>query len=135
MDCRGLGAAFEADESLQSNLFLEARMLNDQGQPDEATKRYARAAAIEERLAATCREKGSRQKSWVHGYSAASCSAHAGNLYDPLRLADELLAQDDVPGPLRRSVTAFATALRARRGQWLAGLTSGAAPAGGQVAG
>src|SRR5438270_508486 len=90
-------------------------------------ERYARAAVVEERLTAACRAKGLRQLSWVHGYSAASCSAHAGNFYAALRLAEELLTQEDLPAPLRLSVTAFADALRARRGQWLAGLASGAA--------
>jgi hypothetical protein len=133
IDCRGLDAAFEADEALASNLIIEARMLNDQGKPDEAAERYARAAVIEERLAGVCRAKGLRQRSWVHGYSAASCSAHAGNFYAALRLADELLAQEDVPAPLRQSVTEFADAPRARRRQWLAGLVSGVSPAGASM--
>src|SRR5262249_10368415 len=129
IDDRGLSASDEADEVRASNLILEARMLNDQGKPDEAAERYARAAVTAERLAAISRERGLRQLSWVHGYSAASCSAHAGNFYDALRQAEALLAQDDLPAPLRQSVTEFADALRARRRQWLAGLVSGA-PAG-----
>jgi hypothetical protein len=125
IDCRGLDTRDEADEVAASNLILEARMLNDQGKTDEAAERFTRAAVIAERLAAACRAKGLRQLSWVHTYSAASCSAHAGNFYEAIRQADALLAQDDLPAPLRQSVTEFADSLRARRRQWLAGLVSG----------
>jgi hypothetical protein len=122
IDRLGLDQAFEAEEILKSNLLLEARLLAGQQQPDAAAERFARAAGIEEHLSAACLEKGLRQKAWVHRYTAVSCWAQAGNFYQAIILGEQLLAEDELPARLRRSVQEFTRALRQRRQQWNSGL-------------
>ena len=119
----GLGADFEADETLKSNLIVEGQLLRDQQQADAAAERFARAAAIEERLSASCVEQGLQEKSWLHLFSAASCWAQAGNFYEAICLGDQLQAQADLPPRLRQRVGEFTLVLRQRRRQWAAGLT------------
>src|SRR5947209_1144897 len=90
-----LGADFEADESLKSNLILEAQLLRTRRQPDEAAAKLAHAAAIEERLGEYCEAKGLMEKAWVHRFSALCCWAQAGNLHTAINLGGELLARTD----------------------------------------
>jgi hypothetical protein len=123
----GLNAAFEADETLKSNLILEARLLSAQQQPDAAADRFARAAEIEERLSTICVERGLKEKAWVHSFSAASCWAQAGNFHQAICLGDQLLAQSGLPARLRSRVQEFTQILRQRRTQWAAGLALTAA--------
>jgi hypothetical protein len=119
----GLDADFEADETLKSNLILEGQLLKEQQQLDAAADRFARAAAIEERLSALCAEQGLQEKSWVHLFSAASCWAQAGNFHEAICLGDQLQAQADLPPRLRQRVQEFTLVLRQRRRQWATGLT------------
>lgn len=118
----GLDAAFEADEARKSNLILRARMLRDQHDDERAAQHFAEAAEIEERLSDRCEELGLVEKSLVHRFSAASCWAHAGNIYQAIGLCGELLACD-LPGRLRRDIEDYAEALRRRRAQLYAQLT------------
>src|SRR5262249_7200719 len=92
-----LDAESEADEARKSALILEARMLHDQQQPEVAADKFAEAAAIEERLAAACDSRGLHQRALVHGFSAASCWAHAGDFHHAIVLCDRLLAREDLP--------------------------------------
>jgi hypothetical protein len=89
----GLNASFEADEALKSNLIVETQLLITQQQSDAAADRFARAAEIEERLSARCADRGLREKSWVHLFSAASCRARAGDFHTAIGLGDQLLAE------------------------------------------
>jgi hypothetical protein len=50
----GLDAAFEADEARKSNLILEAQLLREQSPADEAARKFAEAAQIEESLSQRC---------------------------------------------------------------------------------
>jgi hypothetical protein len=122
IDRHGLPTTFAADEALKSNLILEARLLNAQQQPDAAADRFAQAAEIEERLSEICLGQGLKEKGWVHLFSAASCWAQAGNFHEAICLGDQLLAQVDLPLPLRQRVQDFTQVLRQRRAQWAAGL-------------
>jgi hypothetical protein len=124
---QGVDAAFEAEETRKSNLILEARLLRDQHQPDEAAARFAQAAQIEEQLGARCASQGLVAKALVHRFSAASCWAQAGNFYDAIALCADLLADGQLPERLRQQVEAFAAALRLRRSQWYEGMTMEAA--------
>src|SRR4051812_4186190 len=90
IDRHGLDAAFEADETLKSNLIVEGQMLLAQQQADAAADRFAQAAAIEERLSAACSAQGLREKGYVHLFSAASCWARAGDFHTAIRLGDQL---------------------------------------------
>jgi hypothetical protein len=120
---RGLNPHFEADETLKSNLIMQARMLHAQQQPDAAANLFAQAAEIEERLSEICLNQGLNEKGWIHLFSAASCWAQAGNFHEAICLGDQLLADANLPARLRQSVEEFTTALRQRRIQWAAGLT------------
>src|SRR5207244_9372236 len=103
----GLDADFAADETLKSNLILEGRLLRDQQQPDAAADRFARAAALEERLSESCARQGLPEKSWLHLFSAASCWAQAGNFHEAICLGDHLQAQADLSPRLRQRVQQF----------------------------
>ena len=62
VDRQGLDAAFDADETLKSNLIMEAQLLGAQQHGDAAADRFAKAAEIEERLSSRCAELGLREK-------------------------------------------------------------------------
>lgn len=117
----GLDAAFEADEARKSNLILRARMLRDQQDDEQASQHFAEAAEIEASLSDRCEEHGLVLKSLVHRFSAASCWAHAGNLYQAVTICDELLARE-LPERLRRDIEDFAETLRSRRARLYAQL-------------
>jgi hypothetical protein len=54
----------------------------------------------------------------VHGFSAASCWAQAGDFHHAIGLCHELLAHPELPERLRHRVDAYAKTLCARRAQW-----------------
>jgi hypothetical protein len=118
ISCEGFDASDLADQTRKSNLLLEGRLLEAQGQFDAAAEKFATAAEIEERLTARCRELGLREERWVHAVSAVGCWARAGNFYTALRLGDELLADPDLTERLRRHVQAFQDTIRAKRREW-----------------
>jgi hypothetical protein len=122
IDRPGSDAAFEADETLKSNLLFEGELLTAQKQADAAADRFARAAEIEERLASRCADLGLREKSWVHRFSAASCWARAGDFHTAIVLGDQLQAESGLPQRLRLRIQEFTQTIRARRTQWTAGL-------------
>ena len=66
----GVDAAFEADEARKSSLILEAQLLRDRRAPDEAARRFAEAAQIEESLSQRCAAQGLTEKSFLHCFSA-----------------------------------------------------------------
>jgi hypothetical protein len=119
---QGVNAAFAADEASKSRLMLEAQMLRAQHKPEAAADKFAEAAVIEERLCHLCMTKGLGDKAFVHGFSAASCWAQAGDFHRAIGLCNDLLAHDDLPTRLRQRVHAYAGMLSARRAQWYAEL-------------
>lgn len=119
----GLDEAFAAQDAVKSKLILEARLLREQRQNEDAACRFAQAAAIEERLSQQCLSRGLVEKARVHQFSAASCWGQAGNFYQAIALCDELLAQADLPSRLRVRVHDYAQTLRSRRAQWYSTLT------------
>lgn len=119
---QGLDAAFLAEEGLKSSILLQASLLREQGEAEEAAWKFAEAAAIEERLRDRCAEMGLWEKSLVHAFSAAGCWAQAGDFHHAIVLCDHLLARTDLSERLRSRVQDYAAALRARRSEWYAGL-------------
>ena len=115
---QGVDAAFAVEEAHKSRLLLEAQLLRAQHQPGAAADKLAEAAAIEERLREVCLMHGRREKAWVHGFSAASCWAQAGNFHHAILLCQHLLAHADVPERLRERIATYAKMLDARRAQW-----------------
>jgi len=117
---KGLDAAFEADETLKSNLLLESELLRATGRHIEAAQKHAQAAPIEERLTTICLDKGLLEKAWVHWYSAVGCWARAGNYHTAVTVGEALLARPDLPARLRQHVENYLGTLRTRLEQWTA---------------
>lgn len=115
INIRGQDAAFQAEETRKSDLILEATLLYEQGQSEEASRKFAEAAAIEERLRDRCTELGLIEKAFVHGFSAAGCWARAGDFYHAITLCDDLLSSPGMTDRLRLRVQEYADTLRARR--------------------
>ncbi len=128
IDRHGLDASFVADETLKSNLIVEAQLLSGQQQTDVAADRFAQAAEIEERLSSRWVELGLSEKCWVHLFSAASCWARAGDFYTAIGLGEQLLTESGLLPRLRQRVQEFTDTIRQRRTHWAAGLvlTAGA---------
>jgi hypothetical protein len=103
---------------------LEAQLLRAQRRTDEAAVRFAQAAKIEERLGEICRARGLSTESWMHRFSAVGCWAQAGNFHEAITLGEELLAEPDLPPPLRQRVEEYTALLRCRREQWSVELAS-----------
>ncbi len=114
----GLDGAFEADEALKSNLILEARLLREQSRADEAARKFAEAAEIEESLGQRSSAQGLAEKSFLHRFSALSLWAQAGAFYQAIALGDELLASPALPERLRQRIQTYINALRIRRAHW-----------------
>jgi hypothetical protein len=114
----GVDAAFEADEAHKSQLMLEAQLLRAQQQFEAAADKCAEAAVIEERLRDVCFAQGLRDKAFVHGFSAASCWAQAGDFYHAISLCNDLLEHTELPQRFRQRIYAYAKTLCARRAQW-----------------
>jgi hypothetical protein len=115
---QGVDAAFVADEAQKSRLLLEAQLLRAQQQAEAAADKLVEAAMIEERLRERCFTMGLRDKAFVHGFSAASCWAQAGDFHHAIGVCQELLAYSDLPPRLRHRVDVYAQTLCARRAQW-----------------
>lgn len=119
---QGVDVAFAAEESQKSQLLLEAQLLRAQHQPEAAAAKFAAAAALEERLRDICLQKGLWEKAFVHGFSAASCWAQAGDFHRAIGLCHDVLAHPELPERLRHRVDAYVKTLCARRAQWYADL-------------
>ena len=115
---QGVDAVFVAEEAQKSQLILEAQLLRAQHQPAAAADKFAAAAALEEQLRDICLQKGLWEKAFVHGFSAASCWAQAGDFHHAIGLCHDLLAHPELPERLRRRIDAYVKTLCARRAQW-----------------
>jgi tetratricopeptide (TPR) repeat protein len=126
---KGVDSVFVEEETRKSNLILEANLLKEQGRHQEAADRFAEAAQIEEHLSEMLAEKGLIDKYFVHRFSAASCWAQAGNIYQAIVMCEELLARSDLPEGLRQRIQEHLQILRARREQWFVSLVPDVAAA------
>ncbi len=115
---QGVDATFETNETRKSQFLLQAQMLQAQQKPEEAADTFAEAAVIEERLRNLCVTQGLTDKAFVHGFSAASCWAQAGDFHHAIVLCHELLAQNALPARLRQRIHGYVKTLCARRAQW-----------------
>jgi len=113
-----MDAAFLEEETYKSNLILEANLLKAQGQHQDAADRFAEAAQIEERLSEILLQKGLLDKYFTHRFSALSCWAQAGNIYQAIAMGEELLARADLPDSLCQRIQEYVRLLRSRRVRW-----------------
>jgi hypothetical protein len=58
-------------------------------------------------------------KYFIHRFSALSCWAQAGNIYQAIAMSEELLARPDLPDHLRQRIQGHVQLLQARRMRWL----------------
>lgn len=118
INCAGLDTAFETDEARKSSLILEAQLLREQARDDEAARKFAEAAQIEESLSQRCATLGLNEKSFLHSFSALSLWAQAGAFYQAIALGNELLSSPTLPERLRQRVQTYTNTLRLRRAHW-----------------
>lgn len=109
---------FSEEEIRKSNLLLQAALLRDQGDLEQASERFAAAAEIEERLAADAETRHEWEKALRLRYSAASGWAYAGDFHHALALLRTLEAHAETPPALRTRIYAFAERVQAQREQW-----------------
>ena len=114
---RGLDATFVEAESKKSNLILKANLLKAQGQYQEAADCFAEAAQIEERLSEILMQQN-LGKYFIHRFSALSCWAQAGNVYQAIVMGEELLTNPKLPKRLRQRVQEYIKLVRSRRECW-----------------
>jgi hypothetical protein len=107
-----------AEETRKSNLLLQAGLLRDQGNLEQASALFATAAQIEERLAAEADARQDSAQALRAWYSAASAWAHAGDFHHALTLLRSLEARSDAPAALRARIQAFSEQVRQQREHW-----------------
>ena len=115
---QGVDAACTADESRKSRLMLEAQLLRAQQRSAAAADKLVEAAVIEEQLRDMYFKTGLMEKAFVHGFSAASCWAQAGDFHHAIGVCHALLAHPDIPTRLRQRVGDYVQTLCTRRAQW-----------------
>ena len=96
----------------KSDLLLEAQMFQGMGRSEEAITRFALAAPMEERIALYWERAGEKEMAARHRFSAATCWAKAGNLYNAIMLFDALSRGADTPGRIKVDALLFADRLR-----------------------
>lgn len=107
-----------SEERRKSNLLLQAALLRDQGDMEQAAALFATVAEIEERLAAEAdarNDSGHALRSW---YSAASAWAHAGDFHHALTLLRALQQRPDVPSALKARINVFSEKVQEQRELW-----------------
>jgi hypothetical protein len=109
---------FAQEEARKSDLLLQAALLRDQGELEQASERFAAAAEIEERLAEDAEARNDLEKALRLRYSAASGWAHAGDFHHALALLRALEARADTPAALRTRIHAFAERVQKQRARW-----------------
>ena len=106
------------EETRKSNLLLQAALLRDQGQLEQASALFATAAEIEERLAIEADKRKDNAHALRSWYSAASAWAHAGDFHHALTLLKALEGRADVPAALRTRIHAFSEQVQQQRQHW-----------------
>lgn len=119
---KGLDSTFVEEERRKSRMILEANLLKAQNRHQEAADKFAEAARIEEELGDILAEQGLTEKYFVHRFSAASCWAHARNLYQAIAICNDLLQRPDLPETLEQRIRDYLQVLQARREEWVARL-------------
>jgi hypothetical protein len=119
---QGVDTAFATAEAHKSRLLLEAQLLRAQQQSEAAAEKLVEAAVMEERLRDMCFTTGLLEKAFVHGFSAASCWAQAGDFHHAIGLCHDLLAHPAIPTRLQHCIATYAKILCTRRAQWYAEL-------------
>jgi hypothetical protein len=116
---RGLSARFIQDEKETSRLILEANLLKFQQRRKEAARKFAQAARLEMKNSDELLLPGLLDLYYIHRFSAASCWAQAGNLYQAIQICEELLDGFELKPPLRQRIAEYLDVLETRVDQWM----------------
>ncbi len=116
---RGLSARFIQDEKETSRFILKANLLKSQGRRKEAARKFAQAARLEMTNCDELLALGLLDLYYIHRFSAASCWAQAGNLYQAMQICEELLDKFELKTPLRQRITGYLDVLETRADQWM----------------
>ncbi|MFQ6039987.1 MAG: hypothetical protein ACE5PV_03950 [Candidatus Poribacteria bacterium] len=111
---RGLSARFRQDEKETSRLILEANLLKSQQRHKEAARKFAQAARLEMKNCDELLALALLDLYYIHRFSAASCWAQAGNLYQAMQLCEELLNSLEPKTPLRQRISEYLDVLETR---------------------
>jgi hypothetical protein len=106
------------EETRKSNLLLQAALLRDQGDLEQASALFATAAEIEEQLATEADVRKDHAHALRAWYSAASAWAHAGDFHHALTLLRSLEGRPDMPAALRARIHAFSEQVRLQQEHW-----------------
>jgi len=116
---RGLSARFIQDEKETSRLILEANLLKSQQRRKESARKFAQAALLEMKNCDELLALGLLDLYYIHRFSAASCWAQAGNLYQAMQICEELLESFELKPPLRQRIAGYLDVLETRVEQWI----------------
>lgn len=108
----------KTEETQKSDLLLQAALLRDQGDLEQASDLFAKAAEIEERIAREADRKQEEARALRAWYSAASAWAHAGDFHHALTLLRMLEGRQDVPHGMRERIQVFAGTVQKQREHW-----------------
>lgn len=114
-----LGEQFEQLEIEKSNALLRANMWLAHGNFEKASHLFAQVAEDEETLMSICVNQNLQRKAAVHGMSAMSCWAQAGNVYRALQIGNDLLSWEWLTHAHRQQIQAYFDVLQTRRTQWI----------------
>ena len=116
---QGLSSRYKQDEKETSRLILEANLLKSSGRRKEAAQKFAQAADLEMKNGDELLALGLLDLYYIHQFSAASCLAQAGNLYQAIQMCENLRDGFELPPPLRQRIAGYLNVLETRMDQWL----------------
>ncbi len=116
---RGLSDRYKQAEKETSRLILEANLLKSSGRRKESAQKFVQAADLEMKNCDELLAKGLLDNYQIHRFSAASCLAQAGNLYQAMQICSELLENFELAAPLHRRITGYLDVLETRLDQWM----------------
>ena len=116
---QGVSARFIQSEKETSRFILEANLLKFQHQRKEAVHKFAQAARLEMKNCDELLASGLLDLYHIHCFSAASCWAQAGNLYQAMQICRELLERFELKPALRQRIAEYLDVLEVRVDQWM----------------
>jgi tetratricopeptide (TPR) repeat protein len=115
----GLSSDYKQNEKEASRLILEANVLKSAGDHKQAAQKFAKAAELELKNTDELSALGLLDNYFIHRFSAASCLAQAGNLYQAMQLCSELLSDFPLSPPLHQRIAGYLQVLETRMSQWM----------------
>lgn len=108
----------QPNETYKSNLIIEANFLKIQGRYQDASRKFAAAAEMEEQLAEQWLAQGAGTEAALHQLSALSCWGQAGDLYRAMSMGEQLLTQSYLSSSQRADLLDYLHQLQQHYTQW-----------------